>query len=160
MGKYRDSSWRKVRESSHLNSSRSVRNAKIYPEHLFPLSIPKLDYRPELDGLRAFAVIPVIAFHFSPEFLPEGFAGVDVFFVISGFPITSLILKERQAGTFNLLNFWSRRIRRILPTLLFIDDDHLNLQGARLAKERIKHAISENIILVKDANKRGHLRGN
>jgi peptidoglycan/LPS O-acetylase OafA/YrhL len=77
-----------------------------------------LDYRPEIDGLRAVAVIPVILFHMDFDWMPGGFVGVDVFFIISGFLITSLILKEYKASSFTLRNFWARRIRRILPALL------------------------------------------
>jgi len=77
-----------------------------------------IKYRPEIDGLRAIAVIPVILFHFNNELLPGGFIGVDVFFVISGFLITSIILKEYKGGTFSFTGFWLRRIRRILPALI------------------------------------------
>ena len=71
-----------------------------------------MTYRPEIDGLRAVAVLPVVLFHLNPDLLPGGFIGVDVFFVISGFLITSIILREQEAGTFRLRNFWMRRIRR------------------------------------------------
>lgn len=71
-------------------------------------------YRPDVDGLRAIAVILVLLFHADLGF-PGGFVGVDVFFVISGFLITGLILKENQRGKFSLKAFWIRRIRRILP---------------------------------------------
>lgn len=74
-------------------------------------------YRPEIDGLRAIAVIPVVLFHLNSTYLPGGFIGVDVFFVISGFLITSLILNEYKLGVFSFSNFWLRRIRRILPAL-------------------------------------------
>lgn len=77
-----------------------------------------IKYRPEVDGLRAVAVIPVVLFHLSAAWIPGGFAGVDVFFVISGYLITSIILKEQAAGTFTFKNFWMRRVRRILPALL------------------------------------------
>jgi peptidoglycan/LPS O-acetylase OafA/YrhL len=71
-------------------------------------------YRPDIDGLRAVAVSMVLLFHAGLGF-PGGYVGVDVFFVISGFLITGLILKEQKAGTFTLANFWMRRIRRIIP---------------------------------------------
>ena len=77
-----------------------------------------LKYRPEVDGLRAVAVIPVVLFHLGAAWIPGGFIGVDVFFVISGFLITSIILKEQAAGTFTFSGFWMRRIRRILPAML------------------------------------------
>lgn len=71
-------------------------------------------YRPDVDGLRAIAVTLVLLFHAGLGF-SGGFIGVDVFFVISGFLITGLILKEQDAGKFSLANFWVRRIRRIIP---------------------------------------------
>ena len=80
--------------------------------------MPNLIYRPEIDGLRAIAVIPVILFHMNFEWIQGGFVGVDVFFVISGFLITSIIIKENKLGTFSLKMFWARRVRRILPALI------------------------------------------
>ena len=79
-----------------------------------------MKYRPEIDGLRALAVVPVILFHAGMQFFQGGFVGVDVFFVISGYLITSIILAEKEAGTFSLKTFYERRIRRILPALFFI----------------------------------------
>jgi peptidoglycan/LPS O-acetylase OafA/YrhL len=80
-------------------------------------SIP---YQPDIDGLRAVAVTAVLVFHFAPKLLPGGFIGVDLFFVISGYLITSIIRTELDAGTFTLRSFWERRIRRIFPALLFL----------------------------------------
>lgn len=80
--------------------------------------VQHLRYRPDIDGLRAIAIIPVVLFHAFPDALPGGFIGVDVFFVISGFLITSIIVQENAAGRFSLLNFYSRRIRRIFPALV------------------------------------------
>jgi peptidoglycan/LPS O-acetylase OafA/YrhL len=77
-----------------------------------------IKYRPEVDGLRAVAVIPVVLFHLGASWIPGGFIGVDVFFVISGFLITSIILKEQAAGTFTFSGFWMRRVRRIMPAML------------------------------------------
>lgn len=77
-------------------------------------------YRPEIDGLRAFAVVPVVLFHMAPHLLPGGFLGVDVFFVISGYLITSIIQRELEAGTFRFRDFWGRRVRRILPALTVV----------------------------------------
>ena len=79
-----------------------------------------IGYRPEIDGLRAVAVIPVILFHMGLNWIPGGFIGVDVFFVISGFLITSIIKKELDAGTFSFRDFWARRVRRILPAMIFV----------------------------------------
>jgi peptidoglycan/LPS O-acetylase OafA/YrhL len=78
-------------------------------------------YSPSLDGLRAFAVVAVIFFHQSVNWLPAGFLGVDVFFVISGFLITSLLVQEfRGTGRIRLPSFWARRARRLLPALFFM----------------------------------------
>ena len=79
-----------------------------------------MKYRPEIDGLRALAVIPVILFHAGFQSFSGGFVGVDVFFVISGYLITSLILAEQHAGTFTLIGFYERRARRILPALFVV----------------------------------------
>jgi peptidoglycan/LPS O-acetylase OafA/YrhL len=76
-------------------------------------------YRPDIDGLRALAILPVIIFHAGLG-CPGGFIGVDIFFVISGFLIASLILKEIDDGSFSLVMFWERRIRRILPALFVV----------------------------------------
>ncbi|HZX26991.1 MAG TPA: acyltransferase family protein [Telluria sp.] len=77
-------------------------------------------YRPDVDGLRAVAVLSVLAFHASAALLPGGFAGVDIFFVISGFLITQLICAEAAAGTFTLGGFYLRRVRRILPAYIAV----------------------------------------
>jgi peptidoglycan/LPS O-acetylase OafA/YrhL len=76
----------------------------------------QLRYRPEIDGLRAVAVLAVVFFH-ANRAVPGGFTGVDVFFVISGFLITGLIQKDIDAEQFRLADFWERRVRRILPAL-------------------------------------------
>jgi len=86
----------------------------------------KISYRPEIDGLRAIAVGVVILYHskislFGHKYFEGGFIGVDIFFVISGYLITSIILKELiTTGSFNLKYFYERRVRRILPVLLFV----------------------------------------
>ncbi len=77
-------------------------------------------YRPEIDGLRALAVIPVILFHAGFKPFSGGFIGVDVFFVISGYLITSIIMRDLQAGNFSFAGFYERRARRILPALFFV----------------------------------------
>lgn len=78
------------------------------------------DYRPDIDGLRGLAVSAVLAFHAFPEHAPSGFIGVDIFFVISGFLITGIILDALQRDTFSFANFYARRIRRIFPALLLV----------------------------------------
>ena len=78
------------------------------------------DYRKEIDGLRALAVIPVVLFHAGFDIFSGGFVGVDIFFVISGYLITSLILQEKINNRFSLLNFYERRARRILPALFLV----------------------------------------
>ena len=77
-------------------------------------------YRPEIDGLRAVALVPVILFHAGFEHVNGGFVGVDVFFVISGYLITTIILAEKEQGAFSLVNFYERRARRILPALFLV----------------------------------------
>ncbi len=76
-------------------------------------------YRPDIDGLRTVAILPVLFFH-AGFGCTGGFVGVDIFFVISGFLITSLILKEINEGVFSLAAFWERRVRRILPALFVV----------------------------------------
>lgn len=77
-------------------------------------------YRADIDGLRAIAVLSVICFHAFPTFLQGGFVGVDVFFVISGYLITGIILKQSALNTFSLRHFYANRIRRIFPALLLV----------------------------------------
>ena len=71
-----------------------------------------MKYRPEIDGLRAVAIVPVILFHAGLSGFDGGFIGVDVFFVISGFLITSVILSDMTAGRFSFKKFYERRARR------------------------------------------------
>lgn len=79
-----------------------------------------LRYRPDIDGLRALAVLPVVAFHLGLPFASGGFAGVDVFFVVSGYLITSIIARECREGRFSIIRFYERRARRILPALFTV----------------------------------------
>lgn len=79
-----------------------------------------MKYRSEIDGLRALAVMPVIFFHAGWTGFSGGFIGVDVFFVISGYLITSIILPDLEAGNFSFLSFYERRARRILPALFLV----------------------------------------
>ena len=77
-------------------------------------------YRPDIDGLRAVAVLSVLIFHGFPEVLPSGFVGVDIFFVISGYLISSIIISQVSSDRFSLLEFYTRRIRRIFPALILV----------------------------------------
>jgi peptidoglycan/LPS O-acetylase OafA/YrhL len=77
-------------------------------------------YRPDIDGLRAVAVLSVVIYHLNPVLLPAGFLGVDIFFVISGYLISSIIFREQANFVFSLANFYSRRIRRIFPALIVV----------------------------------------
>jgi peptidoglycan/LPS O-acetylase OafA/YrhL len=79
-----------------------------------------MKYRPEIDGLRTVAVMPVIFFHAGLDLFSGGFVGVDVFFVISGYLITSILIDDLQKGTFSIARFYERRARRILPALFFV----------------------------------------
>ena len=77
-------------------------------------------YRPDIDGLRSVAVLSVIAFHAFPQWLPAGFAGVDVFFVISGYLISSQLMAAAETGALSFSAFYARRIRRIFPALIVV----------------------------------------
>jgi peptidoglycan/LPS O-acetylase OafA/YrhL len=77
-------------------------------------------YRSEIDGLRAIAVLSVMFFHARFGWFSGGFVGVDIFFVISGYLITSIIISEQQAKCFSLISFYERRARRILPALFLV----------------------------------------
>src|SRR6202040_1367673 len=78
----------------------------------------RLTYRPDIDGLRALAIIPVVIYHAFPTWMPGGFVGVDVFFVISGFLISVILLQALQTGTFSFPGFSANRVRRLFPALL------------------------------------------
>ena len=85
-----------------------------------PVGERELKYRPDIDGLRAVAVLAVVAFHTVPDLAPGGFAGVDVFFVISGYLISGIILHSLNRGRFSLLDFYARRAKRIFPALIVV----------------------------------------
>jgi len=77
-------------------------------------------YRPDIDGLRAISILLVVGYHAQPSLIPGGFIGVDIFFVISGFLITRIVLSQSKANSFSFLEFYSRRIRRIFPALIVV----------------------------------------
>lgn len=87
----------------------------VIPEKL---SHPK--YRPDIDGLRAVAVLSVVAFHAFPSLIQGGFIGVDIFFVISGFLISTIIFENLEKETFSFYEFYARRVKRIFPALVFV----------------------------------------
>jgi peptidoglycan/LPS O-acetylase OafA/YrhL len=82
--------------------------------------VTSVAYRADIDGLRAIAVLAVVGYHAVPAFVPGGYVGVDIFFVISGFLITGLLLADVDANKLSLSNFFSRRIRRIFPALILV----------------------------------------
>ncbi len=88
------------------------------PSEQTHLTHPK--YRADIDGLRAIAVLSVVGFHAFPGWIQGGFIGVDIFFVISGFLISTIIIASLQRDSFSFLEFYSRRIKRIFPALLIV----------------------------------------
>src|SRR5476651_1651062 len=94
-----------------------------WPENRFEKigkSPAKTSYRSDIDGLRGFAVLAVVGFHGFPTRVGGGFVGVDIFFVISGFLISSIIIESLQRDEFSFLEFYARRIRRIFPALAVV----------------------------------------
>ena len=79
-----------------------------------------MSYRPDIDGLRAIAVLVVVIYHAFPDVLPGGFVGVDIFFIISGYLISSVLFQSIQSNSFSIFDFYSRRIRRIFPALSIV----------------------------------------
>ena len=76
-----------------------------------------VNYLPHIDGLRSIAVLSVVFHHFSPEIVPGGYIGVDIFFVISGYLIAGIIKREIEVNKFTFIGFYERRVRRIFPAL-------------------------------------------
>ena len=99
-----------------------------------------IPYRGDIDGLRAIAVLAVIFFHAGFPWARGGYIGVDVFYVISGFLITGILLREHRDGTFSLARFYERRARRILPALLVV------LGATLLAGSFIMFATDQRIV--------------
>ena len=108
----------RIEKQNEIKSKISEQNTQLF-QSAFQLSqyYKLMLYRTDIDGLRAFAVISVVLFHLG--FLPNGYLGVDIFFVISGYLITSIIYSKSEKNQFSILDFYQRRIRRIIPLLLF-----------------------------------------
>lgn len=83
-------------------------------------SSPGQRYRADIQGLRALAIVPVVIYHAMPAVAPGGFVGVDVFFVISGFLITRILMRELETGKFSITRFYERRVRRLFPALYLV----------------------------------------
>ncbi len=108
------------------------------------MSYNKLSYRPEVDGLRALAVLSVFVYHLNENWLAGGFLGVDIFFVISGFLITRIITTEMVEGKFEFKTFYNRRIKRIYPVFiltLFIASIFSSLVFIRSEGELLRKTI-------------------
>jgi peptidoglycan/LPS O-acetylase OafA/YrhL len=104
-----------------LVQDRDRSNREISPRITFQSKLARSGkYRPEIDGLRAIAVLPVLFFHAKVAGFPGGFVGVDIFYVISGYLITSIIAKDVTLGRFSYVSFYDRRIRRIFPALFAV----------------------------------------
>ncbi len=106
-----------------------------------------MQYRREIDGLRAVAVVPVVLFHAGFDAFSGGFVGVDVFFVISGYLITSILIADLQAGNFSILRFYERRARRILPALFTVLAVCVPFAVALMLPARLRD-FSESVIAV------------
>ena len=103
-----------VRQRDRLNQT-------VFPRIAFQSKLARSSqYRPEIDGLRALAVLPVLFFHTEIPGFSGGFVGVDIFYVISGYLITSVIAKDVAVGRFSFVSFYDRRIRRIFPALFAV----------------------------------------
>ena len=106
----------------------------------------RLPYRPEINGLPAFAVLPVVLFHAGFAPFSGGYVGVDVFFVISGYLITSILMEDLRSGRFSIARFYERRARRIFAyALLCADLDHrrrLPLDGAGPVRGIFAHPVT------------------
>ena len=106
-----------------------------------------MNYRPEIDGLRAIAVLPVVLFHAGVGLFGGGFVGVDIFFVISGYLITTIIISEMAEDRFSVINFYKRRARSILPALFFVMAVCLPFAWLLLVPNELKD-FGQSIVLV------------
>lgn len=117
-------------------------------------------YRPDIDGLRALAVLSVLVYHVDPQLLSGGFLGVDIFFVISGYLISLILFRELAHGEFSFSRFYARRIRRLFPALIAVFLVCLVFGGYALFAEEYqrlgRHALVAisfllNILLMREA---------
>ena len=106
------------------------------------------EYKPHIDCLRALAVLPVIFFHAGFDLFRGGFIGVDIFFVISGYLITNIIISDLYKNKFNLSNFYIRRSRRILPVLFFVTLTSIIASIFFMSVEEIKFFSRQTISVV------------
>ena len=102
-----------------------------------------IDYRKDIDGLRALAVLSVVLYHAFPFLMPGGFVGVDIFFVISGFLITGAVLADLRVGRFSISHFYSRRVRRIFPALFVVLVACFFLGMLTLLPDEMSHLMKE-----------------
>ena len=106
-----------------------------------------MKYRADIDGLRAVAVLPVILFHAGFEFFSGGFVGVDIFFVISGYLITTILIDEIDNDRFSIVDFYERRARRILPALFFVLIVCIPFSLILMTSQQLK-SFSESVVAV------------
>ncbi len=102
-------------DSTHLNKMTISITPHVHSEHL---THPK--YRADIDGLRAIAILSVVGFHAFPNWIKGGFIGVDIFFVISGYLISTIMIGSLERNSFSFVEFYIRRIKRIFPALLLV----------------------------------------
>ncbi|MER2566151.1 MAG: acyltransferase family protein [Myxococcaceae bacterium] len=106
------------------------------------MSAAPATHRPDIDGLRGLAVLLVVLFHAWPRLLPGGYVGVDVFFVISGFVVTSLVQRQRAAGTFSVVDFFLRRVNRLAPALFLVVGTTLGFAVLRFSPTLLALTVS------------------
>lgn len=109
-----------LRQRMHRMVCANRSQSKSAISDYLPLERRHSSYRPDIDGLRMLAIVPVVLYHAGVELVPGGFVGVDIFLVISGFLIVGIIDRELRSGTFSLLDFYERRARRILPAYFLV----------------------------------------
>src|SRR6185437_9004278 len=111
-------------DGARASQGNRLHSVPFSPQHVRKMRriarVGGMTYRPDIDGLRAVAVLAVIGFHAFPGWVLGGFVGVDVFFVISGYLISGLIIDETSQGRFSIITFYARRARRIFPALIAV----------------------------------------